>query len=140
MNYFSPRLHIIKAISWRITGSIDTMIWGWVLSNEWTFGLAVGAAELVTKLVLYYVHDRLWIGAEHRDRHRSHTIHVFKTITWRILGTLDTILLSWYISGSLQLGLQLGGVEILTKMLLYYIHERIWFQIKWSGNMSSADV
>jgi uncharacterized membrane protein len=116
------------------------MIWGWVLSNEWTFGLAVGAAELVTKLVLYYVHDRLWIGAEHRDRHRSHTIHVFKTITWRILGTLDTILLSWYISGSLQLGLQLGGVEILTKMLLYYIHERIWFQIKWSGNMSSADV
>ena len=138
MNTFSPKLHLIKAVSWRITGSVDTMIWGWVLSGEWTFGMAIGAAEMLTKLILYYLHDRVWHSAEAGGRWSSHTVHVMKTITWRMLGTLDTILLSWFISGSLKLGLQLGGIEIITKMVLYYLHERIWFRIKWGADTQSV--
>jgi uncharacterized membrane protein len=127
-------------MSWRITGSVDTLIWGWVLSGEWTFGLAVGLSEMITKLVLYYLHDRLWHKAEIGSRWSIHTIHVIKTITWRLLGTLDTVMLSWYISGSLKLGLQLGGIEIITKMILYYMHERIWYRIKWDTDTQAASV
>lgn len=54
--------------------------------------------------------------------------HIFKTITWRILGTLDTFLLSWLISGSISIGAAIGGFEIITKMILYYFHERIWYK------------
>lgn len=59
----------------------------------------------------------------------SHKRHILKTITWRIVGTLDTILLSWLISGDLTIGLGIGGAELITKMLLYYLHERAWYKL-----------
>ena len=59
--------------------------------------------------------------------------HFLKTITWRIVGTLDTFLLSWIISGSLKIGAAIGGAEIITKMILYYIHERAWYKFSKFG-------
>jgi uncharacterized membrane protein len=55
--------------------------------------------------------------------------HIAKTITWRIVGTIDTIILSWIITGDLGIGMAIGGVEVITKMALYFLHERIWY--KW---------
>lgn len=54
--------------------------------------------------------------------------HILKTITWRIVGTLDTIILSWIITGDLKIGMAIGGVEVITKMILYYLHERTWYK------------
>lgn len=59
----------------------------------------------------------------------SYKRHIAKTITWRIVGTIDTILLSWLITGNLAVGLTIGGVEVMTKMILYFTHERMWY--KW---------
>jgi uncharacterized membrane protein len=59
----------------------------------------------------------------------SYKRHLAKTITWRIVGTLDTIFLSWLITGNLTIGLTIGGVEVFTKMILYFFHERFWY--KW---------
>jgi uncharacterized membrane protein len=58
----------------------------------------------------------------------SHKRHILKTITWRVVGTIDTILLSWLITGSFKIGLSIGGVEVVTKMILYYLHERFWYK------------
>ena len=55
--------------------------------------------------------------------------HVAKTITWRIVGTLDTMVIGWLITGNPVTGLKIGGIEMFTKMILYYFHERIWFKI-----------
>lgn len=60
----------------------------------------------------------------------SHKRHVMKTITWRLVGTIDTILIGWIISGNPLIGLKMGSVEIITKMILYYIHERVWYKSK----------
>ncbi len=54
--------------------------------------------------------------------------HLLKTISWRIIGTLDTMILSWIITGSLKIGMAIGGVEVITKMVLYYFHERAWYK------------
>jgi len=54
--------------------------------------------------------------------------HLAKTITWRIVGSVDTILVSWFITGNLTVGLAIGGVEVFTKMILYFIHERLWYK------------
>jgi uncharacterized membrane protein len=59
----------------------------------------------------------------------SHKRHILKTITWRIIGTIDTILLGWLISGNPTIGLSIGGLELLTKMVLYYLHESVWYKI-----------
>ncbi|MEP5254490.1 MULTISPECIES: DUF2061 domain-containing protein [Winogradskyella] len=56
---------------------------------------------------------------------------VAKTISWRIVGTLDTVIISYLITGTLALAVSIGGVELVTKMLLYFFHERTWNNIKW---------
>jgi uncharacterized membrane protein len=63
----------------------------------------------------------------------SYKRHILKTISWRILGTMDTILLSWFITGSWKLGLSIGGVEVITKMVLYFLHERAWYKFSEYG-------
>jgi len=55
--------------------------------------------------------------------------HIAKTATWRIIGTIDTMIVAWVVSGDPLLGLSIGGVEVFTKMVLYYFHERIWYKI-----------
>jgi uncharacterized membrane protein len=55
--------------------------------------------------------------------------HVAKTITWRIVGTIDTMVLGWLISGNPMTGVKIGGMEVITKMVLYFFHERVWFRI-----------
>ena len=59
--------------------------------------------------------------------------HIVKTITWRIVGTLDTFLLSWLITGNIKIGAAIGGIEVLTKMILYYFHERAWYRFSKFG-------
>tara|TARA_R100000655_G_scaffold42951_2_gene79014 strand:+ start:377 stop:601 length:225 start_codon:yes stop_codon:yes gene_type:complete len=56
--------------------------------------------------------------------------HIAKTLTWRIIGTLDTMALGWLISGDPMIGLKVGGLELFTKMILYYFHERAWYKSK----------
>lgn len=60
--------------------------------------------------------------------------HIAKTITWRIVGTIDTMLLGWIVSGDIKIGLSVGGLELLTKMGLYYVHERVWYKSNFGLN------
>lgn len=55
--------------------------------------------------------------------------HLLKTVSWRIVGTIDTMLLGWLITGQFNIGAKIGGAELLTKMLLYFFHERVWHRI-----------
>ena len=54
-----------------------------------------------------------------------------KTITWRILATSDAFLIAWLITGKWSWAGAIAGIEVITKMFLYYGHERIWDKIKW---------
>jgi len=56
---------------------------------------------------------------------------IVKSLSWRTIGTLDTILISWLITGKLDLAFSIGGIELVTKMVLYFFHERAWNSIKW---------
>lgn len=56
---------------------------------------------------------------------------IVKTISWRLVGTLDTIIISWIITGEITMALSIGSIELVSKMLLYFFHERAWNKIKW---------
>jgi len=64
---------------------------------------------------------------------------VIKAITWRITRSLDTILVSWLIIGRIDLALSIGVIEIITKMTLYYIHERAWSKVKFGIRKPKAN-
>ena len=55
-----PVRSIVKAISWRITGTLDTMVVSYIVTRELTIALSIGMIEVFTKLLIYYMHERIW--------------------------------------------------------------------------------
>ena len=124
----SRKRHIAKAFTWRLVGTLDTITISWIITGNPFTGLKIGFSEVITKMVLYYLHERLWFRirvAESRKR------HLLKTVSWRVIGTVDTVVLAWIISGDPLTGFKIGFVEVITKMVLYYLHERGWYRINY---------
>jgi uncharacterized membrane protein len=148
-----PVRSIAKAISWRVVGTLDTLVLSFVVLSFLGpfFGLEevsasgraktaayIALTEVATKLTLYFLHERLWSRLQwdrdldeeghHRDgRRRSAT----KTATYRVLASLDTMLLGFIFTGSLATAISIGGFEVFTKLTLYFFHERSWARIRW---------
>lgn len=51
---------LLKAVSWRITGTLDTMVISWIITQKLTWAISIGCVEVGTKMVLYYLHERAW--------------------------------------------------------------------------------
>ncbi|HEY1718546.1 MAG TPA: DUF2061 domain-containing protein [Verrucomicrobiae bacterium] len=51
---------LVKAVSWRLAGSIDTMIISFLITRQWKWAFTISGVELFTKVFLYYVHERIW--------------------------------------------------------------------------------
>ena len=66
-------------------------------------------------------------GTGHAGKKRS----LVKTLTWRVLATTDTILIARVITGSWTVGFGIASIEVVTKMVLYYLHERGWAALDW---------
>ncbi|MEZ4962725.1 MAG: adenylyl-sulfate kinase [Saprospiraceae bacterium] len=60
---------------------------------------------------------------------------VVKGFSWRFIGTIDTTVISYLITGNPLKALSIGGIEVFSKVFLYYVHERIWTRIKWGRKM-----
>lgn len=145
------RRSVAKAVSWRIVGTIDTFLLSYVLitflgpffgmdSNKnasevaQTAGL-IAIAEVVTKLIIYTVHEQVWtripwgLSVLAHGKPESYARSTVKTATWRVLASLDTMLLAWFFTGNILTAISIGGLEVITKLFLYFFHERIWLRI-----------
>jgi|TARA_B110000967_G_scaffold150994_1_gene154960 uncharacterized membrane protein len=56
---------------------------------------------------------------------------VTKALSWRLIGTLDTLVVSYVVTGEIGLATSIASVDFLTKLILYFFHERIWNKINW---------
>jgi uncharacterized membrane protein len=70
----------------------------------------------------------------------THTRSFAKAISWRITGTIDTMLISLIITQSLKLAAAIGITEVITKSALYYLHERAWLKISYGRKPTPAPV
>lgn len=120
--------HIAKSLTWRFIGTIDTLVFTWLITGDLSEGLSISGITIFTKLLWYYMHERLWFNSSITD---SNTRHILKTLTWRGIGTLDTVLFGWLITGNPFTGLKIGGIETVSKMLLYFGHEKLWYKINY---------
>ena len=118
--------HLAKSLSWRAIGTIDTFIFAWLITGNIDEGLRLSGITTLTKLVWYYIHEQLWFKSSLSDSNKR---HIFKTFSWRAIGTLDTVIMGWIIIGNPLIGLKIGGIESITKMLLYFGHEKLWYKI-----------
>jgi uncharacterized membrane protein len=67
-------------------------------------------------------------------RREAHSRSFVKAVTWRITGSLDTFVLSLIITGSLTLAGSIAVAETVTKIVLYYLHERAWAAVPWGSS------
>jgi uncharacterized membrane protein len=72
----------------------------------------------------------------HEERHLRSLVKAF---TWRLTGTLDTMIISFIITGRLKWALSIGFVELFTKTILYYLHERVWNRISMGRKLKEID-
>ena len=61
----------------------------------------------------------------------AHSRSFLKAVSWRITGTLDTFIISFIVTGKATIAGSIAATELLTKIALYYGHERIWATIHW---------
>ena len=61
-----------------------------------------------------------------------------KAITWRLAGTLDTFVISWIITGELLIASGIAATEIVSKVFLYWLHERIWNNVDWGKHDTNS--
>lgn len=71
---------------------------------------------------------RLFHGRE------AHTRSFIKAVSWRVIGTLDTFVVSFFITGRFGLAGAIASTEVVTKVLIYYLHERAWAVVAWGHN------
>lgn len=122
----SYKRHIAKTFTWRFVGTLDTVFLSWLITGNPLTSVKIGISEVITKMILYYLHERIWFNFRFPNSQKRHFI---KTVTWRFIGTVDTFVISWIISGNSITGMKIGAAEVITKMLLYYMHERTWYRI-----------
>lgn len=71
--------------------------------------------------------------------HESHSRSLIKGISWRMLGSIDTFILSWLFSGNARTAGAIASTEVITKVLLYYFHERVWSSINWGAQRATPN-
>lgn len=158
-SHVEAKRSIAKAISWRCVGSIDTLILSYLLMTYLgpLFGLEkskhevlhavsyIAITEVVTKTLLYFLHERFWVwlnwGTSVVDgvRREAYALSTIKTATWRTLASLDTMVLAWVFTGNIAISLSIGGLEVISKLILYFFHERVWSNIGY-GIVHARDV
>lgn len=122
---------LIKSFTWRLVAITDTILV--VMAITCFHGncsledaLAIGAWEFGFKFAIYYLHERIWqrIDMEHRtDRTRI----IIKTISWRLVATVMTFTIAGLIlEDASGIALTIALVEVVSKTLFYYLHERLW--------------
>ena len=125
---------ILKGVSWRIVATVDTVLVVLLvtcLSDNCSLenAIKIGFYEFLLKLLIFYVHERMWLTILSKQAKSNREI-LSKTISWRILATSTTFIISGIILDVFdEIVLNIALIELVTKFLLYYAHERIWLKL-----------
>ena len=116
---------ISKTISWRITASIITIVIVYLVTGNELLAISVIGIEFFTKMILYYVHEKLW-NFLNQPRKGTRIRSFIKTVTWRIIASMDTVVILLILTRKPSYAALGAFLEIISKSIAYYIHERIW--------------
>ena len=120
---------VVKGVSWRVIGTLDTFLWSWLITHEPVKAGSIASTEIFTKVALFYLHERVWRVLKFAPN--SHLRSLAKAVSWRFVGSLDTFVLSLIFTGRLRYAVTIASAEAVTKIALYYVHERVWRRVPW---------
>jgi uncharacterized membrane protein len=56
---------------------------------------------------------------------------ITKALTYRLWQSLNTFLISLFVTGKIDLAVTIVSIEVMIKIIVYFFHERIWSKIRW---------
>lgn len=119
------RMILIKSLSWRFIGSLDTYIISLIITNKSILANQIVISDFFLKIILFYFFEKYWINKEIKNS----TVNLFgKSFLWRIIATLATFLLVTIISGEPIFGLKISIIELFTKLVLFVLHDKLWIR------------
>ncbi|PHR69123.1 MAG: hypothetical protein COA67_11275 [Lutibacter sp.] len=126
---------VLKGFSWRFVALTDTILVVLLVTSlmgqcSLEDALKIGASEFLFKLAIYYFHERIWLRILKKQATTSKEI-LYKTISWRVVATTTTFVISGLIlnEGFGEIALYIALVELFTKFVLYYLHEKLWLKL-----------
>jgi uncharacterized membrane protein len=122
---------LTKAVTWRFVGSLDTFVISLLVTGNLVWAGSIASAETLTKIALFYAHERIWRRVRWGADDRHHLRSLVKGASWRAVGTADTFVLSWLITRHLGSAASIASVETFTKIALFYFHEQAWARLPW---------
>jgi len=129
---------LVKGVSWRFFGTIDTIILALIFTGSLQKALSIGFIEFITKILLYYLHERAWTRISYgvavrgsNDVYEMSRRSIAKGASWRVVATFDTTLISLLVTRNPLQTLHISFTEIFTKIFLFWLHERVWLRIPW---------
>lgn len=125
---------VLKGISWRFIAFTDTilvvlLITCWLGDCSLENALKIGASEFLLKLVIFYIHERIWLRFLGKQAITNKEI-LYKSISWRLVATLMTFIITGVVLDMFnQITLYVALTELVTKFGLYYLHEKLWLKL-----------
>lgn len=148
----------IKTATWRGLAATDTFILSTYFTQDVAASSAIVASEFATKPLIYFLHERGWSAVQWglkekpgepanqnippsapsaameaeapKEYSESFMRSCAKNVTYRVLGGLDTLGLSFLYTQDLHAAGSIAVAEFATKSVAYVLHERIWDRIK----------
>ena len=120
---------LVKTVTWRLIGSMDTFVVSYIVTGTFEAALKIGGIGLCTKMIMYFVHELVWNKRKKKGLTAKRSF--FKTMTWRMIGSLDTFIISLFVLEAVATAATIGGIGFFTKSILYFLHERAWSKVKW---------
>lgn len=125
---------ILKGVSWRFIAFLDTImvvLFVTCLLGSCSFenALKIGASEFILKFVIFYLHEQVWLRLFGKQAATNKEV-LYKTISWRVIATLTTFIISGIVLDSFsEIAFLIALTELFTKFGLYYVHEKLWLKI-----------
>ena len=60
-----------------------------------------------------------------------------KSVTWRAIATATTMTLVYAFTGKVDLSLEIGLLDVVTKLAFYILHERAWERVGYGRQVQS---
>ncbi|MEN8188006.1 MAG: DUF2061 domain-containing protein [Bacteroidota bacterium] len=141
----TKRRSAAKAVTWRVLATIDTAIISFLLTGSVKIAVSIGVFENIAKIVIYFFHERGWnlvkwgkrpCGTDEDKTKDTEKRSILKAATWSIVGAITTISIAYILTVPLKTSILIGVIEIFTRFLFYFIHERFWNKVKWGKRKS----
>ena len=124
-HFILKNIALAKTVTWRISASLITIAIIYFLTGKLVIAFSIVGIEAVTKMLLYWAHEKLW-GFSSKPDPGSRARALVKTATWRVVASLDTLVFVSLVTQEIADGTAAAVIESVTKTVAYYIHERIW--------------